>query len=224
MRKLASYNRYLKESASHLTKLQLDFLNSRTENWTWNEADGGVDVFGNFGVGFLKQDKLPVQFNKVFGEFSVFSSDISSLEELPKKCNYLKLTGTKIKSLAGFRTSTSYFLITDNPLTSFLDLPPGIYFNNLFAYSNELISLEGLDEAQYRTFNFGDNPIPSMTLLKIYDIGPEKYYQELLEKYPDVVYDKWTTLQDDLKEKIAQSNGKSLADFDLQVKSRNLIF
>jgi hypothetical protein len=224
MGKLLSYNRYINESASPLTKSQIDFLNDRTDDWTWNEADGGVDVFSNFGVGYWKQDKLPVQFNAVYGEFSVFKSDLTSLDELPKKCNYLKLLETKIKSLDGFRTSSSSFMITDNPLTSFLGLPVGIYFNNLFAYDNQLISLEGLDEAQYKTFNFEMNPIPSDFLMKIYDIGPEKYYQELLKKYPDVVYNKWPILQDEIKNKIAQSNGINLTDFDLQVKSRNLIF
>lgn len=224
MGKLLSYRGYLNESSSPLTKDQIDFLNDRTDEWTWNEASGGVDVFTNFGVGSWKQEKLPVRFNAVYGEFAVFNSELTSLDELPKKCNYLKLINTRIKSLEGFKTSTSSFLISNNPLTSFFGLPPGTYFHNLFAYQNQLISLEGLDEAQYKSFNFEMNPIPSDFLMKIYDIGPEKYYQELLKKYPDVVYDKWSLLHDEVKKKIAQSNDMTISDLDLHVKSKNIIF
>jgi hypothetical protein len=35
--------------------------------------------------------------------------------------------------------------------------------------------------------------------------------------------DKWSILEDELKNKIAQSNVMTVADFDLQVRSKNLI-
>ena len=92
------------------------------ENYTIN-PDGSIDVSGNVYLDFLNLEKLPLKFNYVSGDFSIYNNCITSLEGCPKEVG-------------------GSFDCAKNQITSlkYSPIKVGTYIN---LYMNPLESLEG---------------------------------------------------------------------------------
>ncbi len=94
----------------------------KIENYTIN-PDGSIDVDGDVYLDFLNLEKLPLKFNYVSGDFSIYNNCITSLEGCPKEVG-------------------ESFDCAKNQITSlkYSPIKVGTYIN---LYMNPLESLEG---------------------------------------------------------------------------------
>ena len=168
------------------------------ENYTIN-PDGSIDVDGDVNLYYLKLTKLPLKFNKVFGDFSCSNNELTSLDGCPKEvggdfyCNNNKLTSldgspkevggdfncdnNELTSLDGCPKEVGGdFNCYNNKLTS-LDGSPN-YSGYFDCSNNKLTSLEGCPEVN-GDFDVDDNPITPI----VYLFDGVKIYLEYQETY-----------------------------------------
>ncbi len=148
-RRIPTIDQYLNESffknlnvgEEPKTKAWLDSM--KIKNYTINK-DGTVDVKGNVLLSYKNLTEIPVQFNKVSGNFW---------------CE-----GNKLKSLKGCpRYVGNTFFCFENNLTT-LEGAPKEVFADFSCSRNKLISLEGAPQKLRRYFYCSGNNLTSLKL------------------------------------------------------------
>ena len=129
------------------------------ENFTINK-DGSVDVEGNVNLSQRGLKKIPINFNKIGGYFSLSRNKITSLEGLPKEINGgLYLSDNQITSLKGLPEKINGSLyLSGNKITSLVGLPKEIN-GSLALFNNKITSLEGLPKKIDGNLDLGNNPV-----------------------------------------------------------------
>jgi Leucine-rich repeat (LRR) protein len=94
------------------------------KNYTIND-DSSIDVDGDVYLYNKGLAKLPLKFNKVYGNFACFNNKLTSLEGVPKEVTgYFDCSGNKLTSLEGAPNKVNGdFYCSYNKLTSLEYLP-----------------------------------------------------------------------------------------------------
>jgi hypothetical protein len=141
------------------------------KNYTIN-PDGSIDVDGNVNLDEFGLTKLPLKFNKVFGDFSCSDNKLTTLENSP---NYVggdfKCQGNKLTDLKnGPKEVRGVFNCNYNRLTT-LEGSTKEVGSNFACAMNKLTSLDGYPN-YLGYFKHGDNPISPIIdlfgIVKIY--------------------------------------------------------
>ena len=137
-------------------------------NYTINN-DGSIDVDGHVNLSNKKLTKLPLKFNKVYGDFYCSGNQLTSLEGSPKDvggsfyCEYNKLT-----SLEGSPKEVGgSFYCHNNQLTT-LEGGPKEIGGSFNCNNNQLITLEEGPSKIGNTVNCYNNPLPDIILKSKY--------------------------------------------------------
>jgi len=220
---IKKYREFIFENSNSLTEEQISFLDEHIEErggWEYNDKTGKVDLFSSFRVLGEKIPELPVEFGICYGDFEIIDCGLKSIKGLPTKADVVKLLSNDIKDLSGLNIKTSSaFNISKNPITSFFGT---IKFEpyTLVAYECNLITIENVN---FRSFNFEENPIPYSFLQTIDYKGDKVYYRDLMDRYEDKVLPLWDTLHPDLQRKIANANDTSIDDISRLSRSSQRI-
>ena len=128
-------------------------------NYTIN-SDGYIDVNGHVYIKRLGLDKIPLNFNKVSGDFVCKRNKLTDLKGSPKEVGRdFNCQENKLISLEGSPKEVGRdFNCPENKLTSLADGPENIG-NNLYCANNNIYNLKGLETKikQYLTLDY--NPI-----------------------------------------------------------------
>ena len=138
------------------------------ENYTIN-SDGSIDVDGGVYLSQKTLTKVPLNFNKVSGNFLISDNKLTSLKGCPKEvtgdfsCSRNKITNL----VGGPKIIGGGYFANSNPLLNSLEGSP-TYVNNFNLYSNnKLTSLKGCPLVVYN-LDISDCPY-----LKIVDVSVE---------------------------------------------------
>ena len=174
MERLVNYKTFINESAgaSTLTPEQIEFLDDHVKGkWKLN-ADGVVDVDGDFNcLNKGISDFKGIMFGKVSGDFDCSHNNLTSLEGCPKKvgesfyCNYNNLTSLE----GGPKEVGGRFNCNHNKLTS-LEFGPERVDVVFYCSYNNLTSLEGCPKEVGGTLQCSHNEgISTKTIGLIFD-------------------------------------------------------
>jgi hypothetical protein len=94
----------------------------KIKNYTIN-PDGSIDVDGDVDLYYLKLTKLPLKFNKVFGDFDCSNNELTSLDGCPKEVGGdFDCGNNKLTSLDGGPKEAGNYFTAPNPITPIVDL------------------------------------------------------------------------------------------------------
>ena len=111
-------------------------------NYEINE-DNTIDVYGNVDLWDKKLKEIPLNFNKVTGNFSCSYNNLTSLEGCPKwvggdfSCHYNKLLDID----CGIQMVDGNFYCQNNKITTLKGSPKSV--GSFFCYKNKITNLKG---------------------------------------------------------------------------------
>ncbi len=130
-------------------------------------SDGSIDVYGDIHLYNYGLDKIPLNFNRVDGDFTCSNNKLTSLEGSP---NYVG----------------GYFNCNRNKLRTLKDGPKEVKGNYYFQYNN-LVSLEGFPDYLGSNFYCGNNPV--FELWRLFrtneDVELFNWYDIIRDEYTD---------------------------------------
>lgn len=145
----------------NLSAKQKFFILSNNINITDTYDDGSISC-DNVTIS-TPCKKLPIKFNKIYGDFIVNSVGLESCKNFPNavECN-IKVSGNNITSLRGFpQKARGDIDLSHNKITSIKELA-GMYLTNttkLNISSNNLTSLEGFPGYILNSVDISNNPL-----------------------------------------------------------------
>tara|TARA_Y100000389_G_scaffold201235_1_gene243417 strand:+ start:2878 stop:3678 length:801 start_codon:yes stop_codon:yes gene_type:complete len=132
------------------------------DDYTIN-SDGSIDVDGNVYLDHTSLTKLPLNFNKVKGDFECNNNQLTTLEGGPKEVDgYFSCLSNKLTSLKGGPKSVGgYYDCNANRLTS-LEFIADEIGESLFCAQNNLTTLKGCPEKINGAFHTHYNQLTSL--------------------------------------------------------------
>lgn len=167
-----------KNTPTKLSKLQLKFLkdNKITEYTVLDDLS--IDVVNNVYI-TTTQEKLPVQFNKVEGNFYCQDSGLTTLKGCPKYTKSFSCAGSTLKSLIGGPEEVQdSYNITESSIESLEGFPKKVRGNIVLRDNKKLTSLKGCVEIAHNEFNVND-----CEKLQSFEFGPKKIKATLHASY-----------------------------------------
>jgi len=135
----------MKNLISKEEKDQIDLIciKYKIKNYTIN-SDGSIDVDGDVSLRRTGLEKIPLNFNKVFGNFDCVSNKLTSLEDSPTTVGgFFYCDDNQLATLVGGPvTIGGDFYCDDNQLTSFEGVPQ-LVGGDFSCTRNQLTTLVG---------------------------------------------------------------------------------
>jgi len=103
------------------------------KNYTIN-PDGSIDVDGSVNLSYQKLTKLPLNFNRVTGNFYCHNNRLTSLEGGPKEVGeYFSCHDNRLTSLEGGPKEVGvYFFCYNNPLPKTIIDDPKVWIKSYY--------------------------------------------------------------------------------------------
>lgn len=160
--------------------------------------DGSINVDGNVNIRYDRYDKLPIKFNIVTGNFSIYRLQLKTLEGSPKEVGgYFDCAGNELTSLEGAPVKVGKDFICNNNKITTMEFCPKEIGGNINCRSGNLVTLEGCPEKIGGTFCATDNKLT--TLLGLPVASMDKFAlmgnDSLPEEIKDFLYP-WTDRSD----------------------------
>ena len=129
------------------------------QNYTIN-TDGTIDVEGSVYLSIKNLTKLPLNFNRVSGDFYCFTNYLTTLEGTPKEVGgNFNCHNNQLTTLEGAPQEVGgYFDCDNNQLTS-LEGAPQEVGSAFYFHDNKLTNLNGLEFKSFGEIYLRDNPI-----------------------------------------------------------------
>ena len=140
------------------------------KNYTIN-SDGSIDVEGDVILTGLVKGRIPIQFNRVSGNFICCDSELTTLENSPRYINVnFNVDSNKLTNLENSPISIGgYFSVENNNLISLRGSEKITGIKNIYFCNNKLTSLKyhPIISNKYTNsydpkYNLNDNPIVSL--------------------------------------------------------------
>ena len=150
----------------NIKDLPLTYINAvckkyNIQNYTIND-DFTIDVDDNIDISFESLSKIPLCFNKVYGDFVCSFNRITSLEGSPKSVANFYCNNNQLTTLKGGPESVSgSFYSHVNKLVSLKGAPESVS-GSFCSHDNKLVSLKGGPEYVGGNFNCSHNQLTTL--------------------------------------------------------------
>ena len=210
---ITKYTEYIKESVDSYffqtyeeTKDWLDKM--EIIKYTIN-VDLSVDVNNHVKIDYKQLHKIPVNFNKIYGDFSCYHNYLTSLKGCPKIVNgKFSCSNNYLTSLKGCPSTVDKSFYCNNNELKTLEYCPSTITGSFYCTDNNLTSLKGCPEIIDGSFACRNNPyledindLDSKILID--NMEDIRVKQEVWDKYFDYWIDKDINIFNVLKDKVS---------------------